>query len=249
MRPVIDDPRPEVRRQGRDAGLVLGDDVRPSVRQRFAAYAVVTSSRGLLATEYSDRTAVTGRWGMPGGGLDDHEPPTSAVLREVAEETSQEIILGELIKVQTSHWVGRSPYGSIEDFHAVRLIYRASCPHPTDPVVVDEGGTTESARWVPLNPGVRCRGPRIGSCCCRICSTSPDLASALRQETGHRYEMLMSLSRSCRVSTPTGLPSSRTSNASQVLSTSTASPTGSVTPSIGSGSSMTRATASAGRTR
>jgi ADP-ribose pyrophosphatase YjhB (NUDIX family) len=151
VRPVADEPRPEVRRQRRDAGLVLGDDVRPSVRQRFAAYAVVTSSRGLLATEYSGRTAVTGRWGMPGGGLDDHEPPTSAVLREVAEETSQQIILGELIKVQTSRWVGRSPYGTIEDFHAVRLIYRAGCPHPTDPVVLDKGGTTESAQWVPLD--------------------------------------------------------------------------------------------------
>jgi ADP-ribose pyrophosphatase YjhB (NUDIX family) len=151
VRPVGDEPRPLVRRQGRDAGLVLSEQVRPAVRQRFAAYAVVTSSRGLLATEYSGRTAVTGRWGMPGGGLDDHEPPTSAVLREVAEETSQEIILGELIKVQTSHWVGRSPYGTIEDFHAVRLIYRASCPHPTDPVVLDQGGTTESAQWVPLH--------------------------------------------------------------------------------------------------
>jgi 8-oxo-dGTP pyrophosphatase MutT (NUDIX family) len=150
VRPVVDEPRPVVRRRGRDAGLVLGDDVRPAVRQRFAAYAVVTSSRGLLATEYSDRTAVTGRWGMPGGGLDDHEPPTSAVLREVAEETAQEIILGDLIKVQTSHWVGRNPYGSLEDFHAVRLIYRASCPHPTEPVVLDQGGTTESAQWVPL---------------------------------------------------------------------------------------------------
>jgi ADP-ribose pyrophosphatase YjhB (NUDIX family) len=150
VRPVGAESCPDIRRQGRDAGLVLGDDVRPSVRQRFAAYAVVTSSQGLLATEYSGRTAVTGRWGMPGGGLDDHEPPTSAVLREVAEETSQQIILGELIKVQTSHWVGRSPYGTIEDFHAVRLIYRAACPHPTDPVVLDEGGTTESAQWVPL---------------------------------------------------------------------------------------------------
>ena len=107
---------------------MLGDDVRPAVRQRFAAYAVVISSRGLLATQYSGRTAVTGRWGMPGGGLDDHEPPATAVLREVAEETSQEIILGELVKVQTSHWVGRSPYGNIEDFHAVRLIYRARLP-------------------------------------------------------------------------------------------------------------------------
>jgi 8-oxo-dGTP pyrophosphatase MutT (NUDIX family) len=150
VRPARDEARPVVRRQGRDAGLVLSGKVRPVVRQRFAAYAVVTSSRGLLATEYSGRTAVTGRWGMPGGGLDEHDPPTSAVLREVAEETSQEIILGELIKVQTSHWVGRSPYGTIEDFHAVRLIYRATCPHPNDPVVLDQGGTTESAQWVPL---------------------------------------------------------------------------------------------------
>ena len=150
VRPVVDEPRPRAGRQGRDAGLVLGDGVRPTVRQRFAAYAVVISSRGLLATEYSGRTAVTGRWGMPGGGLDDHEPPTSAVLREVAEETSQEIILGELVRVQTSHWVGHSPYGTVEDFHAVRLVYRASCQYPTEPVVVDEGGTTESAQWVPL---------------------------------------------------------------------------------------------------
>lgn len=40
-----------------------------------------------------------------------------------------------------------------------------------------------------------------------------------------------------------------TTGAASILPTSTASPTGSVTPSIGSGSSMTRATASAGRTR
>ena len=94
VRPVVDEPRPQERRQARDAGLVLGDDIRPAARQRFAAYAVVISRQGLLATEYSGRTAVTGRWGMAGGGLDDHEPPTSAVLREVHEETSQEIILG-----------------------------------------------------------------------------------------------------------------------------------------------------------
>jgi len=24
------------------------------------------------------------------------------------------------------------------------------CPRPTDPVVIDQGGTTASARWVPL---------------------------------------------------------------------------------------------------
>jgi 8-oxo-dGTP pyrophosphatase MutT (NUDIX family) len=145
-----DQPRPVQRLRGRDAGLVL-DGVTPVIRQRLAAYAVVQSERGLLATQYSDRTAVAGRWGMPGGGVDDDEEPMAATLREVAEETSQLIGLGDLIKVQTSHWVGRSPRGGIEDFHAVRLIYRGTCPAPTDPVVIDQGGTTESARWVPLS--------------------------------------------------------------------------------------------------
>ena len=53
--------------------------------------------------------------------------------------------------MQSSHWVGRSPHGPVEDFHAIRLVYRGTCPEPTDPVVHDEGGTTESARWVPLD--------------------------------------------------------------------------------------------------
>ena len=150
VRPRGDVAAPRVLPAGRDRGLVIPHGVVPEVRQRFAAYAVVRSARGLLATEYSARTAVDGRWGMPGGGLDDGEQPVAAVLREVHEETSQVVVLGDLVRIQTSHWIGRSPRDTIEDFHAVRLIYRAGCPDPGEPVVIDEGGTTESARWVPL---------------------------------------------------------------------------------------------------
>ena len=128
VRPAGDAPAPVLPSRGRDPGLEIPTGVVPEVRQRFAAYAVVRSVRGLLATEYSDRTAVSGRWGMPGGGIDEAEEPAAAVLREVAEETSQNIILGDLVKVQTSHWVGRSPRATIEDFHAVRLIYRGQLP-------------------------------------------------------------------------------------------------------------------------
>lgn len=151
VRPVSDQPAPVVASRGRDRGLVIPAGVVPEIRQRFAAYAVVRSSRGLLATQYSARTAVDGRWGMPGGGLDEGEEPAVAVLREIREETSQTVELGDLIRVQTSHWVGRSPRDTIEDFHAVRLIYRATCAEPAEPVVIDTGGTTESARWVPLD--------------------------------------------------------------------------------------------------
>jgi len=142
------DGHPRTRRPGRDCGLKLSADEPPLVRQRFAAYAVVQSERGLLATEYSDLTAVSGRWGMPGGGIDAGEAPVAAVLREVHEETSQTVEVGDLVLVQSSHWVGRSPHGGVEDFHAVRLVYRATCPDPTDPVVHDQGGTTADARWI-----------------------------------------------------------------------------------------------------
>lgn len=150
VRPLAGEPRPPDPGRGRDAGLVLPPGTEPEIRQRVAAYAVVLSDRGLLATEYSDRTAVPGRWGMPGGGIDDGEQPVDAVLREVAEETDQLVLLQDLVSVQTSHWVGRSPRGTVEDFQAVRLVYRATCPDPGEARVLDVGGTTESARWVPL---------------------------------------------------------------------------------------------------
>ena len=116
----------------------------------MAAYALVSSPWGLLATQYSDRTAVEGRWGMPGGGLDAAEEPVAAVLREVYEETAQSVVLAGLETVQTSHWIGRNPRGRLEDFHAIRLVYRADCPEPIEPRVLDTGGTTADARWVAL---------------------------------------------------------------------------------------------------
>ena len=149
VQPLAGEKRPQLSVRGLDRDLDP-TRVEPVQRQRIAAYAVVTSDRGLLATEYSHKTAVPGRWGMPGGGLDEGEEPAIAVLREVVEETSQQIELADLAAVQASHWIGRNPGGRVEDFHAVRLVYRGRCDSPTDPVVIDRGGTTRSARWVPL---------------------------------------------------------------------------------------------------
>jgi 8-oxo-dGTP diphosphatase len=116
--------------------------------QRVAAYAVVTSSRGFLMTQFSDRTGAEGQWGLPGGGLEAGEGPDRAVLREVWEESGQVIEVSELALIATSRWVGLAPGGRLEDYHAVRVIYRAICPEPTEPVVHDVGGTTASAAWL-----------------------------------------------------------------------------------------------------
>lgn len=118
--------------------------------QRVAAYAVVRSPLGVLLTQFTASTHVAGEWGLPGGGLEPGETPVEGVLREVLEETGQQVSLGPLLTVQSSHWLGRAPTGAIEDFHAIRIVYRAECADPSEPVVHDVGGTTGDARWVPL---------------------------------------------------------------------------------------------------
>lgn len=120
----------------------------PVLRQRLAAYSLVISDRGLLATEFSDRTAVPGLWSLPGGGIDEGENPSQAVQREVYEETGQHVEVRQFIDLQTDHWIGLSPSGVLEDFHAVRLIYAATCHWPTDPIVHDAGGTTADSAWI-----------------------------------------------------------------------------------------------------
>ena len=124
------------------------EPVRPY--QRIAAYAVVRSRRGLLGTECSPRTAVPGLWALPGGGLEPGESPAQAVTREVMEESGQRVRLNRIIDLQSDHWIGRSPTGVLEDFHALRIIYSATSENPTDPYVIDVGGTTQSAQWIPL---------------------------------------------------------------------------------------------------
>ncbi len=134
--------------RGRDIDLVLGPDEVATVRQRPAAYAIVRSIRGLLFTQYSELTSSEGFWGPAGGGLDPGEMPEPALHREVWEETGQYVELSGLVLVTSRHWVGRAPGGQLEDFHAVRLVYTATCAEPTDPVVHDVDGTTSSAAWV-----------------------------------------------------------------------------------------------------
>jgi 8-oxo-dGTP pyrophosphatase MutT (NUDIX family) len=164
--------RPEPEAPRRDPDVPAGVAGEPY--QRVAAYALVTSPLGLLLTEFTALTNVAGEWGPPGGGLEPGEAPVDGVLREVWEETGQQVVLGPLAQVQSSAWVGRSPSGRIEDFHAIRVVYRAHCPEPTEPVVHDVGGTTGDARWVPLD--------RLGEV--RLTRTWAALETLVRGESG-----------------------------------------------------------------
>lgn len=123
----------------------------PPERQRPAAYAVcVEDGAVLLCRIAASVPKAAGLWTLPGGGLDPGEDPVAGLVREVWEEAGQHAEVGELLEVQADHWVGESPRGVVEDFQAVRLVYRARCtPEPARVTEVD--GSTDLAAWVPLD--------------------------------------------------------------------------------------------------
>ncbi len=130
-------------------GLVIGPDEAATPVQRVSALVVVRVDGAILLTRYSARTRRPGHWGLPGGGVDPGEDPGAAARRECWEETGHRVEPGALLGVTTDHFVGRAPYGRLEDFHAIHLVYAARCAAVHEPVVHDADGSTDGAAWVP----------------------------------------------------------------------------------------------------
>jgi 8-oxo-dGTP diphosphatase len=118
--------------------------------QRLAAYAVVVLDGSVLLTRLSAITEAPGLWVLPGGGVEHGESPLDAVAREVHEETGHRLRDVRLLDVGSQRIVGRSPRGRLEDFHTVQVVYTAGVQQVRRPEVLDVGGSTDLAAWVPL---------------------------------------------------------------------------------------------------
>lgn len=120
----------------------------PLQRQRLAAKALVRRGDTVLLARLSSRAVESGRWTLPGGGVDHGEPPARALVRELAEETGLSATVGALLGVNDKHLTGNAPDGRYEDFHAVNLVYAAQVPEDIEPRVVESDGTTDAVAWV-----------------------------------------------------------------------------------------------------
>jgi len=117
--------------------------------QRPAAYALVRRDDAVLLTRISAAGYHTGSWTLPGGGIDHGESPHEAVAREVREETGLGVDVGVLLGVHDVRFSGTAPNGRFEDFHGIHLVFAAEVAGDAQPRVVEQGGTTDAAAWVP----------------------------------------------------------------------------------------------------
>lgn len=125
---------------------------RPVRHQRIAGYALIVRDEHVLLTRFSERGFHTGRWGLPGGGVEHGETPAAATRREVREETGLEVTVGPLLLSDDVVVRGTAPNGRDEELHSVGLVHLAE---PCDAGLVEvevreQDGTTDRVAWIRL---------------------------------------------------------------------------------------------------
>lgn len=138
--------RPDTAGEMAASGKGLGDTRKV---MRFGAYGVVTDRAGrTLLSLIADNYPGAGNWHLPGGGTDFGEQPAEGLLREIYEESGQEGVVGELLRVGSRHNpAALGPEGEPLDWYTVRAVFRVSVPKPTVPRVTEAAGSTARSRW------------------------------------------------------------------------------------------------------
>jgi len=122
----------------------------PVRRQRVAAYVLCRRGGAVLLSRLSPGTPRPGLWSLPGGGLDHGEDPREGARREAHEETGLDVVVGGVLDVGSTHFTGRAPGGALEDYHGISLVFAGATDDERAPRVLDVGGTSDAAAWVPL---------------------------------------------------------------------------------------------------
>jgi 8-oxo-dGTP diphosphatase len=128
--------------------------------QRIGAYGVAIHENALLLTRISAIGFPPGWWGLPGGGVDHGEAPGAALVRELYEETGLEPTSVRLVGVHDVHTTTPGRGDRYEDYHGIHLLYAVDVDPLIEPRVVEHDGTTDQARWVPVDE-VSALGPLL----------------------------------------------------------------------------------------
>lgn len=128
---------------------------------RVAAYVILTRDDHILLCRLSTTDASAGKYTIPGGGIAFGEPPSRAAVREAMEETGYEVVVDELLKIE-------SFVNSFLDseMHALQIIFRG---HIVGGELRHEvSGSTDLCEWVHRDKALKLNLVPLAETCVRL---------------------------------------------------------------------------------
>ncbi len=114
----------------------------------LGVYAIAILNSQILVTK-KGRGPFTGRWDLPGGGLEFGESPQQTLHRELLEETGLQLTSFSLLNVWSHLILDPRPDHIGEQTHHLGILYRITT---TDlpPLSTPDGQDSLESRWLPL---------------------------------------------------------------------------------------------------
>ena len=110
-------------------------------RVRIGVYGIAVDGSDLLLTQLSSRERDSGRWTLPGGGMDFGETPHETLLREFHEETGLVPSIGDVVDVLS--------FLPRPDLQVIQMVFEVEARG--EPAVIEVDGSTVDVRWVPTH--------------------------------------------------------------------------------------------------
>lgn len=115
----------------------------------LGVYGLIVSGNGVILIQ-KGRGPYTGKWDLPGGGIEFGESPREALVRELREETALTVLSATPRDTMSVRFTHTLPDGRQEDLHHIGIIYGVAVASLEPLRAAADGQDSRGARLVPL---------------------------------------------------------------------------------------------------
>ncbi len=118
--------------------------------KHIGVYALAIKDYSVLLIKKA-RGPYTGKWDLPGGGIEFGESPEETLKREVMEETGLSVLSHQLLNVLSHSVSYKNTKGENKEMHHLGIIYKVILDNPENAKKDADGEDSLGAKWISVS--------------------------------------------------------------------------------------------------